>query len=139
MDLNNLSDGQKLRKITVIAYLNPDINEVRGKPGAKLGELRLYLKDRIVDVIPHSGRVIMFKSENVEHEVKPTRGYRRFALTSWYRHTYKSEQVQSELSAQDDKIFIGIPAYRDPELPATIRNLIENSDKPELLTFGVCF
>jgi len=49
----------------------------------------MYLKDRIVDVIPHMGRVIIFKSEKVEHEVKPTKGYHRFALTSWYRHTHK--------------------------------------------------
>jgi hypothetical protein len=39
------------------------------------GELRLYLKDSIIDVMPHLGRVIMFRSEKVEHEVKPTKGY----------------------------------------------------------------
>ena len=84
------------------------------------------------------GRVVIFKSENVEHEVKPTQGYQRFALTSWYRHTYKSEENKS-LTELDGKIFVGIPAYRDPELPATIRNMIENASDPKLLHFGVCF
>jgi SM-20-related protein len=73
VDSNNLKDGQKLRKITVIAYFNPDLPRYDSK--AKLGELRLYLKDKIVDVTPRLGRVIIFKSEKVEHEVKPTLGY----------------------------------------------------------------
>lgn len=39
----------------------------------------------------------------------------------------------------NEKIFVGIPAYRDPELPKTIHNLLENAQSPELLRFGVCF
>jgi Rps23 Pro-64 3,4-dihydroxylase Tpa1-like proline 4-hydroxylase len=53
-----------------------------------MGELRVYLKDEIVDIMPHLGRVIMFKSEKIEHEVRPTKGYERFALTTWFHHTY---------------------------------------------------
>jgi predicted 2-oxoglutarate/Fe(II)-dependent dioxygenase YbiX len=92
------------------------------------GELRLYLKDQIVDIVPHFGRMIIFKSEKVEHEVKPTVGYKRFAITTWYRHIHKSiakHMEQSPLIEGDGKIFIGIPAYRDPELPLTVRNIIE--------------
>ncbi len=86
IDINNLKDGQKLRKLTVIAYLNQEI-------GPKKGELRLYLEKQIVDVVPRMGRVIVFKSERIEHEVKPTEGYRRFALTSWHRHTFKAPVI----------------------------------------------
>lgn len=65
-----------MRKVTVIAYLNPDIDAIKeANPKAKVGELRLYLKDRIVDVTPRLGRVLVFKSELVEHEVKATLGY----------------------------------------------------------------
>ena len=46
IDVNNLKDGQKLRKVTVIAYLNPTIPEIK-----KRGELRLYLPDKIVDIM----------------------------------------------------------------------------------------
>jgi predicted 2-oxoglutarate/Fe(II)-dependent dioxygenase YbiX len=66
--------------------------------------------------MPHSGRVIIFSSEKVEHEVKPTVGYSRFALTTWYRHIHK-EREKIKLPDKEESIFIGIPAYRDPELP----------------------
>ena len=92
LDTNNLTDGQKLRKITIIIYLNPDL---KFQKGSQLGELRLYLKDRIVDVIPHLGRMIIFKSERVEHEVKPTHGYQRFALTNWYHHIHQAKPKQT--------------------------------------------
>lgn len=35
-------------------------------------------------------------------------------------------------------IFIQIPAYRDPDLPATIRSLINQSSNPHRLRFGIC-
>lgn len=42
LDQNNIESGQKMRKITVIAYLNPDLDNVKAPKGQK-GELRLYL------------------------------------------------------------------------------------------------
>jgi hypothetical protein len=36
------------------------------------------------------------------------------------------------------KIFIHLPAYREPELIPTIRNAIENAAKPKNLVFGIC-
>ena len=68
-----------MRKITVITYLNDEV-----PPKSKKGELRLYLKDRIVNIVPRMGRSIIFKSETVEHEVRPTFGYDRYAVTSWF-------------------------------------------------------
>jgi hypothetical protein len=38
------------------------------------------------------GRIIVFRSDQIEHEVRPTTGYQRFALTTWYRHVYKEEE-----------------------------------------------
>ena len=35
IDLNNLKDGDKLRKFTVIVYLNPDIEKVSAIYGKK--------------------------------------------------------------------------------------------------------
>lgn len=69
-----------MRKITVITYLNPEID-----PTSKnIGELRLFLPDKIIDVVPFIGRTIVFKSEVVEHEVRPILGYERFAVTTWF-------------------------------------------------------
>lgn len=62
-------NGQKLRKLTCIMYLNPNLGTDNS------GDLRLYLKENIVDVSPILGRMIIFMSECVEHEVRPTIGY----------------------------------------------------------------
>ena len=35
-------------------------------------------------------------------------------------------------------IFVQIAAYRDPDLPATLHNLIERAARPERLHFGIC-
>jgi hypothetical protein len=40
---------------------------------------------------------------------------------------------------QNDKIFVQIASYRDPELLPTIKNCIENAKYPEHLTFGICW
>lgn len=49
------------------------------------------MKDKIIDVSPYIGRMIFFKSEKVEHEVKSTVGYQRFALATWFHHTVQKE------------------------------------------------
>lgn len=46
-------------------------------------ELRLYLKDRNVDVEPLGDRLLIFQSRSIEHEVMPSHG-KRFAITMWY-------------------------------------------------------
>lgn len=38
-----------------------------------------------------------------------------------------------------EKIFVQIASYRDPQLPLTISNCIENAKYPERLTFGICW
>jgi hypothetical protein len=40
---------------------------------------------------------------------------------------------------QNNKIFIQIASYRDPELLPTIKNCIENAKYPENLVFGICW
>ena len=36
------------------------------------------------------------------------------------------------------KIFIHLPAYREPELVPTIKSALENATNPERLVFGIC-
>ena len=43
------------------------------------------------------------------------------------------------MSNKNEKIFIQIASYRDPELPITIKNCIENADNPDKLIFGICW
>jgi SM-20-related protein len=64
------------RKLSVICYLNNDWNEFNG------GQLRMYLQDGPLDVLPLSGRLVCFRSDQIEHEVLPATR-ERLSLTGW--------------------------------------------------------
>ncbi len=73
-----------IRKLTCILYLNPDYVLGDG------GELRLYLLDkRCLDLTPIGGRMVLFWSDEIPHEVlacKPDSTdphFDRYALTIW--------------------------------------------------------
>jgi SM-20-related protein len=64
------------RKLSVICYLNNDWIESDG------GQLRIYLPEGTTDVLPVSGRLVCFRSDQIEHEVLiATR--ERLSLTGW--------------------------------------------------------
>jgi SM-20-related protein len=65
------------RKLSVICYLNENWKKSDG------GELRMYLSDnKTIDVLPVAGRLVCFRSDQVEHEVLP--GSReRLSITGW--------------------------------------------------------
>lgn len=67
-----------LRTISCILYLNPDWTSDDG------GELRLHLAEGVYDVLPEAGRWVVFRSELIEHEVRPARR-ERYSLTGWFR------------------------------------------------------
>ena len=48
------------------------------------------------------------------------------------------EQVDENRKG-NQRIFIQIAAYRDPELIPTINSIIDNADQPENLRFGICW
>lgn len=70
--------GSVNRKVTSICYLNPEWRPEHG------GMLRLYIGDGVRDVEPRLDRLVVFLSDQVEHEVMPTFALRR-AITAWYR------------------------------------------------------
>lgn len=64
------------RKISVICYLNEEWKEEHG------GQLRMYVPEGSLDVLPVSGRLVCFRSDLLEHEVlSATR--QRMSLTGW--------------------------------------------------------
>jgi SM-20-related protein len=64
------------RKLSVICYLNENWKEEEG------GQLRIYLPEKSIDVLPLAGRMVCFRSDLLEHEVLPaTRP--RLSLTGW--------------------------------------------------------
>jgi len=69
--------GPSSRRLTAICYLNPGWRPEHG------GVLRLHLPEGPLDVEPRLDRLVVFRSEQVEHEVLPARAP-RFAATAWY-------------------------------------------------------
>jgi len=85
------------------------------------------------------GRTIIFKSDIVEHEVRPTQGYDRFAITTWFsKLTEIEENKDSKIKLHPEgSMFVGIPAYRDPQLPSTLKSLVEMAAHPQRLFIAV--
>ena len=73
-------EGSANRRLSVVAYLNPEWQEEWG------GELVIYDKqDRFLKrVQPKGGSVVVFLSEDFPHEVLPTQ-QDRFSIAGWFR------------------------------------------------------
>jgi SM-20-related protein len=67
------------RMLSCILYLNPHWRIEQG------GQLCLYLEDgRTVEVLPQAGTLVLFRSDQLYHEVRPTT-QPRYSLTGWFR------------------------------------------------------
>jgi SM-20-related protein len=64
------------RKLSVICYLNEDWMQEHG------GQLRMYFPDESKDVLPLAGRLVCFRSDQIEHEVLPA-SRTRLSITGW--------------------------------------------------------
>jgi SM-20-related protein len=72
------------RIVTVILYLNDSWTEADG------GQLRMYFpqedgSERVEEVLPLGGRLVVFLSEEIPHEVLPTHK-ERISITGWLRN-----------------------------------------------------
>ena len=118
-DPNNLDEGQEIRKVTLIIFLNEEgVDEQRESDPLHMGALRLYLPTEYIDVVPRMGRAILFKSQILEHEVRPTLGYDNLALTVWFNQVVRKKKpipVPKPIP-EDYTIFVGIAAYKDNQL-----------------------
>jgi len=74
--------GQGTRKISLVFYLNPDW------PANAGGELVLYSHENefleVQRIPPHGGRLVVFRSDLIPHEVLPC-FQTRWSLTGWFR------------------------------------------------------
>ncbi|KGO91332.1 2OG-Fe(II) oxygenase [Flavobacterium subsaxonicum] len=71
------------RKLSMVCYLNDE--DWKPEYG---GELTLYLNDngteKALDIYPVKGRVVVFESQVLEHEVKPVK-QKRLSITGWLK------------------------------------------------------
>lgn len=72
------------RKLSMVCYLNDD-----SWVASNGGELTIYLPEgdgeRALDIIPRPGRVVIFESQILEHEVKPVLASERLSITGWLK------------------------------------------------------
>ncbi|MFV8225399.1 2OG-Fe(II) oxygenase [Christiangramia aquimixticola] len=75
------NDGR--RKLSMVCYLN----EENWKP-ENGGELAIYLDEngteKEIDIYPLPGRIVIFESQELEHEVKPVK-VPRLSITGWLK------------------------------------------------------
>jgi hypothetical protein len=151
------------RIITVIYYLTPnDWNHDRDG-----GCLRLFLDDKDhYDVVPYRNRMVIFRSDYVEHQVMPSLRRPRRAITIWLYGTLKNQDenrreeknaleelidIKTEsagppplcvsspgVNHQDlESIFVSIAAYRDSETGPTLRHLMATARHPDRVFVGL--
>lgn len=70
--------NDKSRQFSLIVYLNPDWTEDDG------GQLKLYLKDKTVEILPLLGRAVCFPSHLIPHEVLSAQN-NRLSITGWLK------------------------------------------------------
>ena len=102
----------------MIIFLNEDgLDELRESDPLHMGALRLFFPTEFIDIVPRMGRAILFKSEIVEHEVRPTIGFDNYALTVWFNQIVKKEYSQAPKPVPEDyTLFVGVLAYKDSHL-----------------------
>jgi SM-20-related protein len=64
------------RKLSIICYLNNDWLPEYG------GQLRMWISEKPIDVLPTAGRLVCFRSDMIEHEVLPAT-HPRLSITGW--------------------------------------------------------
>lgn len=90
-----LSKQGMQRIITCVYYVTPnDWNaDLDG------GSLRVYLEDSChYDVVPYCNRMVVFRSDTVEHQVLPSKRRERMALTIWLYGKVKDDYIVPRLN-----------------------------------------
>lgn len=132
------------RRITLLWYLNPGWLPEWG------GQLRAYPQSRHaprcgMDVEPLLDRVLVFRSDLVEHEVLPTSAS-RCAVTVWLYGSGAPGVPQLPQQApvprplptapEQDRIFVSIASYRDPGLGRSVAAALAAAADPQRVVIG---
>ena len=162
-DVNtSLSNGSNGRILTFVYYLTPHHWDAELDGGA----LRMYTSadNNSFDITPYSDRLVVFRSEHVEHQVMPSLRRERIAITVWIygrptmKHNNSGNMTQRVLAGHEsiskdlppplplppetthyihERIFVAIPSYRDSETWPTIQSLLQTAHHPGRIYVGV--
>ena len=102
--------------------------------------LRLYTKgesvEGVVDVSPRLGRAVLFKSEEMLHQVMSSRGWDNYALTFYFNQVV-DKPAKPHPIPEDWSMFVSIAAYRDSQLIPTMQSLINEATHSDRLRIVV--
>ena len=133
---NNEIHGESLRKISMVIFLNDNLDQVQASPEMHTGMLRLYPKgesiDEVVDISPRMGRAVLFKSEEMMHQVMSSLGWDNYALTIYFNQVVDKPPKPHPIP-EDWSMFISIASYRDQQLEHTLKSLLTTAKHPERL------
>lgn len=116
------ADHQRI--ITCVYYLTPEDWNVQMDGGC----LRLFQNSSTdwFDVAPYSNRLVIFRSDGVEHQVLPSLRRPRTALTIWMYGSIKSSLTVKIASPQIDSSNVGeVPSARHTEESAISTNTVD--------------
>lgn len=68
------------RKLSIVCYLNE-----ANWPTKNGGELTIYKEKEALDILPIPGRLVIFESQILEHEVKVVKASERMSITGWLK------------------------------------------------------
>ena len=68
------------RKLSIVCYLNEE-----NWPSENGGELAIYTSQGTVSILPLPGRIVIFESQELEHEVKVVKASERLSITGWLK------------------------------------------------------
>ena len=105
-------------KLTFIYYLNKDYDAQQG------GCLRIHSELEPIDIPPELGKLVIFRSDKLIHEVLPTFN-RRFAFTIWYMEVPKRKAVKPEVEQETDKL----AAETSPRICLNIKRVKTESEE----------
>ena len=160
---NNQNSTKPERLVTCIYYLTDDDwdSDLDG------GALRLFHADdtknpessSYTDVFPFRDRMVMFRSDQVEHQVMPSHRRPRLAITMWFYGTIDAPnqlanaslqptttaakilplpiQDVSYVNDQSPSIFVSIASYRDSETRPTIDAMYSTALHPQRIFTGI--
>jgi [Skp1-protein]-hydroxyproline N-acetylglucosaminyltransferase len=123
------------RLLTFVYYLTPNDWDAKLDGGA----LRMYNpssslaphdidkkeNDEYFDITPHSGRLVVFRSDIIEHEVMPSNRRERIAITVWlYGQRRRKEVVHDDHLWKEGKEEDAIRSRDEVVLPPILNNAL---------------
>lgn len=140
------NEGGMQRLLTFVYYLTPNDWDAKldggalrmFNPSSSSANDNIFKKnDEYFDVTPHSGRLVVFRSDIIEHEVRPSNRRERIAITVWLygrrrrkvdHHPWKEGKEEDAICSRDEAALLQI---LNNVLPPPLPMIPDESDEKQ--------